>query len=397
MGGAFSETNFEYKGFFYFVFAYSLICHISLIFLIIPIKKTDGHNKLKMKNIDFFAAFLVITGCLLMILGLIEGGDNWKSSKAIAPLIVGFFTFMSALLYESLYIKKYQRKHENENKSSNWKLQIDLLFPPELLKIPNFYPFLIICGIYYATFVMQMSIGVQTYALIYHEPPIIAALKTFPISVGLGVGAFLYRDSYYRKVGYKKMFILSSVITLATVIWFSRTKFSIVNSYWKYDCIPLFLYGYGINIYFNIYFPCIISSTPLHLQGLVNGIFQTGSQLLLSVGNALVPSITGNLTIANTFEEKIAIQNKFRTVFYVIIGFHAFVVLLLVFVIKDTTKNTSEVSEEKVDETVDDNPRINNNNNNDNDNDLEKQEEVQINSESSIESSIIANKDTTVS
>lgn len=117
----------------------------------------------------------------------------------------------------------------------------------------------------------------------------------------------------------------------------SYVKFGTVDSNWKYDFIPLFLSSNGINIYFKIYFPCIILITPLHSQGLVNSIFQPGSRLLLSVGNALTPPITGNLTIVNKFEKKLAIQNKFRTVFNVIIGIHTFIVLLLMFIINDTT------------------------------------------------------------
>ena len=376
LGGAFSESKIGYKGFFYFVFAYSLVCHIALIFLIIPIKKTESHNKLKMKNIDFVAAFLVIAGCLLMILGLTEGGDNWKSPKAIAPLIVGFFTFLSALAYEYFYIKKYQIKHDNEDKSTNWRLQVDLLFPPEISKIPNVYSFLTIRGTYFATTIMLTAIGVQTFTLIDHEPPIVAAVKAFPLSIGLVFGAFIYRDSYYKKVGYKNMFIISSVLSLASVIWFSRTKFDTVNSYWKYNFIPYFMFGYSINIFFNIYMPLVVQSTPLHLQGVVNGIFQTSSQVLLSVGNALVPSITGNLEKAYTFEEKTYIQKKFRAVLYVMIGFHAFVVLLMVFAIKDTTKSIQpereekEIGDEKIDEKVD----------------LEKQPEATEKSESSVDS-----------
>ena len=375
-GGAFSESSIGYKSFFYFVFAYAVVVHILLLFLIIPIKKTDGHNNLKMKNIDFVAAFLVIVGCLLMILGLTEGGDNWKSPKAIAPLIVGFFTFVSALVYEYLFINQYQTKHANEDKSTNWKLQVDLLFPPEILKIPNFYSFLVIGGTYFATTVMLTSIGVQTYTLIDHEPPIVAAVKAFALSVGLVFGAFVYRDSYYRKVGYKQMFILSSVLSLASIIWFSRTKFDTVNSYWKYNFIPYFMFGYSINIYFNIYMPLVVQSTPLHLQGVVNGIFQTVNQVLLSIGNALVPSITGNLQKAYTFEEKSYIQKKLRTVLYVMIGFHVFILLLMVFVIKDTTKTVQENNDEE--QTVDEKIEKND--------DLEKQPEAEQKLESSVES-----------
>ncbi|GMM48847.1 hypothetical protein DAPK24_054450 [Pichia kluyveri] len=382
LGGAFSETNVGYKGFFYFVFAYSFVVDVLLVFFIIPINKTDGHNKLKMKNIDFVAAFLVIAGCLLMILGLTEGGEKWRSPKAIAPLIIGFFTAASALVYEVLYIRRYQVLHQNEDKSSSWKLQVDLLFPPEILKIPNFYPFLIICGLYYATFVMIIAIGVYTYSLIYHDSNIITAVKVFPMSIGLVFGAIVYRDSYYKKVGYKRMFIISGVLSLVSIIWFSRTKFGTTNAYWKYDMGAFFLYGYGINIFFNIYMPLVIQCTPLHLQGNVNGIFQTCSQVLLSIGNALIPSIAGNLRIAYTFEEKLIIQNKIRTIFYVMMGFHAFIVILMVVAIKDPKTISSSDNNKDAINVENDNLE---NNGIDSNVDIEKLEKAD-NSESSIES-----------
>lgn len=86
----------------------------------------------------------------------------------------------------------------------------------------------------------------------------------------------------------------------------------------------------------------------------------------------MVPSIKGNLTIANTFEEKLVIQNEHGAMFYVIIGFHAFVVLLMVFTIKNTTKAIQPEKEEKEigDEKID----------------LEKQSEATEKFESSVDS-----------
>lgn len=77
----------------------------------------------------------------------------------------------------------------------------------------------------------------------------------------------------------------------------------------------------------------MVEHTPLHLQGVVNGIFQTISQVTLAVGNALVPSIVGNIDVAYTVAERKALHDKFQPVFYVMVGFEAsalFIMLLLI-------------------------------------------------------------------
>ena len=348
IGGAFSETSTGYRGFFWFVFAYGLILNIILLFLIIPVDRKDGEDKMELKNIDFVAGFLVIAGVLLIILGLTEGAENWRSPKAYISLIVGFFAFLLSLGFEIIYLKRFQRKNQNKDKSTDWRLQVELLFPPEIIKIPNFLPILIQCGMYYATFTMVIVIGINYFTFIEGNTPIIVAIKVLPLPVGLVFGALAYRTSYYNRVGLKKMLILSSAICLGMCVWFSRIDYKSDNSYWKFGFVSLFLYGYGINMFFNIYFSVVVSNTPLHLQGVVNGIYQTCGQVLLSIGNALVPSILGNLEVATTEQAKQTLFNKFQTIFYVVLAFHAVMFLIMVFLVRNHQKENE--SDDRIDE-----------------------------------------------
>jgi hypothetical protein len=181
---------------------------------------------------------------------------------------------------------------------------------------------------------MNISVVVQYHNYIDHDSTIISALKAFTMSVGLVFGAVLYRESYYKKIGLKIMFMLSGLISLGAVIWLSRLSYKDPKSFWVYEMVPLFLFGYGFNMFFNIYLPTVINHTPLHLQGVVNGVFQTFSQIMLSIGNALIPSIIGNIKKAVTLAEKENLHNKFVAVCYVIIGFQAVSFLIVVFFIK---------------------------------------------------------------
>lgn len=345
LGGAFAETSIGYRSFFYFVFAMGLVCNTLLLFLIIPIKKTKAHSMLKMKNINFISASLAISGVLLMILGLTEGSNDWRVPKAYVPLVVGFFTCAASLAFETLYITRFQKTRSTSDPQSDWRLQMDLLFPPELLKIPNFLLFLVVSGIYYATLVMMFALGVQYYTFIENEIPIVVAIKVFPLTCGLVFGACIYKPGYYKKIGLRNMFILSAAITLGTCIWYSRTNFKVHNSYWKFGFVSLFLYGYGMNIFFNIYLSVVIENTPLHLQGVVNGIYQTCSQVLLSIGNALIPSILGNIEISRNDQMREILDKKFQNVFYVVMGFHVFVLILMVLFVRKTNHEDIETIE----------------------------------------------------
>lgn len=63
IGGAFSETSTGYRGFFWFVFAYGLILNIILLFLIIPVERKDGEDKMELKNIILLQVFWSLQVC----------------------------------------------------------------------------------------------------------------------------------------------------------------------------------------------------------------------------------------------------------------------------------------------------------------------------------------------
>lgn len=350
IGGAFSLTSIGYRSFFYFSFAVGLLCNIILYFMIIPIEQTEGHKQLDLKNVDYVAALLVISGTLLMILGLTEGGEGWVSAKAIVPLIIGFLVVLAALFFEGIYLKRFRKKHTLQDRNTDWRLSVEFLFPPEILHIPNIMVFLTVTGLQYATEIMFIASGVQYFMFVEHNSPILASVKIFPVCAGIIFGALTYRPWMYEKLNGNKLFVISAILSLVGVIWFSRLDYTVANSYWRYCIFSAFIYGYGINIFFNIYMNVVIESTPLHLQGVVNGILQTTSQVLLSIGNALVPSITGNVSYATTEEMKQYLQDKYRVIFYIMMGFQGVVLLLMIFCIQNNpSKRESEEDLQSVD------------------------------------------------
>lgn len=344
IGGSFALTSIGYKSLFYFVFGITFVFDLILVFIIIPIEKTAEHENLKVSNLDFPGVFLFIVGILLMILGLTEGGENWKSPKAYVPLPIGFILVLNVFIFESYYIRNYQIKTKSNgiqpdslNKFNKWKFKLDLLFPPECLKIPNFLTFLISVGLYYMTFTICITGQIQYHLFVENNSTIITAIKILPLSIGLVLSAVSYNKKIYDKIGTRFVLLFSSALTLGSYIWMSRLKYSSYKGYWKFEFFSIFLFGFGTNIFFNVYLNVVLSNTPLHLQGVISGIYQTFCQVSLCIANAIVASLLGSLHFATDIKDMEDMHSRFNNIHYLGIGCMATALIILLLF----TKNTS--------------------------------------------------------
>ncbi|GME75966.1 unnamed protein product [Ambrosiozyma monospora] len=229
IGGAFALTNIGYKAFFYFVFALSFLCAITLTFTIIPVPR---HSQLHLSDLNYGGVFILVAGLLLIILGLTEGGHKWRQAAAYVTLPIGFLLVISVFLFETVYIRGYRVKHANEmpmddgvaalkdaeapttsevsinhsssseanidsiakptadetspepKKKVDWRLTMDYLFPPECLKIPNFLVFLCLVITFFIDFTVLLTALFQYHQFIEHNTSIISSLKVFSMSVG---------------------------------------------------------------------------------------------------------------------------------------------------------------------------------------------------------------------
>lgn len=365
LGGAFSETAIGYKGLYYFTFALGFALFIALFFLIIPINETEGHKNLKVKNLDFGGSIGLIIGLLLVILGLTEGGETWHKPVAYVPLIVGILVVFGVVAFEMWYIQSFkdkidaqieaqtaQKTHlsEEEGKkkevetsncsvetkseipgTKDWRYNLQLLFPREVIKIPNFFQYFFATFLIYINYIAIMSTLIQYNQYVRLQSPILAAVKVLPMSLGLTFGAAIYRERIAQRIGTKKVIISSPIIVLTMSVWLSRLDFRVRYSYWKYECFSQFLLGYGTNLYFQVYWNDIIVRTPLHLQGVVSGILQTTGQIGICFGNTIIATLMGNLTYSKDFDHRKSLHDKFKKNFYLAFGASGcfFIVLLL--------------------------------------------------------------------
>lgn len=354
-GGAFNECAIQYKGLFYFVFAAAFTLDVALFFLILPIEKTKEHQDLKLKNLNYGGITAFIAGVLLIILGLTEGGESWKSPKAYVPIPIGVCMVISVFLFESLYIKRYQDKYKRDEAAGlqrklNWKVNLDLLFPVECLKIPNFLVFLITVGFYYMAFTILMNSVIQYHLFVEMNSGIITACKLLPFTVGLVLSALSYHEKTYQRIGIKRLLLSSCLLTLGSFVWLTQLRYHINKSYFIFEFGGLFLFGIGLKTFFNIYLNVVLSNTPLHLQGAVSGIYQTFAQISLSIANALVASLLGALELGTSVQLQKEMQNKFNHIHYLGYGCLAFSFFVLLFTVDHSSDHENT---EKSDQDID--------------------------------------------
>ncbi|ELR06324.1 hypothetical protein GMDG_07915 [Pseudogymnoascus destructans 20631-21] len=72
-------------------------CHFFM-----PLKKTQGHWKEKLKAVDFFGAGLTLLGSTLLILGLTWGGSHqsWNAPVVVSSLVLGSLSIIAFIAWE---------------------------------------------------------------------------------------------------------------------------------------------------------------------------------------------------------------------------------------------------------------------------------------------------------
>ncbi|KAG7899636.1 hypothetical protein KL907_004988 [Ogataea polymorpha] len=356
LGGAFSLTSIGYRAFFYFTFAISFLTSIVLFFIVVPVEKTEEHHKLSSKYLNYGGAIFLVGGLLLIICGLTEAGNRWKSPKVYVTIPVGFVMVLSVLLYENVYVRPYQKRHPT---LETYRAKLVVLFPAEVVKITNFVPFLVGLTANYAGFTSLM-----TSLLLYHEfvdgnSALLSAGKVFCTSAGIIVGALIYRPWLQQKIGSKPLLIWSATVCLGTSIWVTRIDHTNKNSFWIYEFVPQLLYGYGTNLFYQVYLLALLSETPLHLQGNVTGIFQTIGQIGICLGTAIASSIIGALDSTQTYT-KDYVQTKCVNALWFTVACFVLELVMMVFskntrpVAASQEENTVEDSEDKSDDACED-------------------------------------------
>ena len=367
LGGAFSSTSIGYMGFFYFTFAVSFVCSVLLFLLSIPVERTEEQKHVRVRDLDFPGVIMLVTGLLLIIVALTESSMTWKTPKVYVILPIGCILLVLMFLFESYYLTNYKRKHnkaacipnnlqiprqqcqdlESQSKSAfgfltRWMLNVELIFPAIVFRIPNLIPLLVGISMVYFNFTTAIMILIQYHIYEELDSPLMAAVKILPFAVGLVSGAMLYREIHTRKIGMRNMLLISSLALVGCSVWLSRTDYRVRNDYWKTRFVSQYILGLAINRFFMVYLNCIMASTPLDLQGLVSGIFNTFGQIFVALASAVVATILGTLEDTSSDYKILQTQyHRFHNSFYTTIA-SAVVYFIFMLMIKDPYKKVEK-------------------------------------------------------
>lgn len=371
IGGAFAATSIGYQGLFYFTFAAGFLLGMMALFLVLPVPLTEESKKVKIKNIDFVGLFFFVVGSLLVILGLTEGGDDWKSPKAYVPLPIGFCMIVISILWELVYINNYKKHYHEVTKDiaspalsigdekeietitvkEDWRVKMDLMFPKDALLIHDYILFAVGATLYYLSFAFVMSLSVEYHIYVSLDTPVIAACKILPYVVGLVLSGVLINEKEMNAIGPKLMLTLSSAAAVGGYVIMTRETYDITNGFWKFGLPGLFIYGTGNTVFFKYYFVKVFPIIPVHLQGTATGIYQAFSQIAFSVGNALLTSVVGKIYVANTPELQHQISQRFVTARYIGFGVNGILFIVTLFMGWDK-KTEPEAALEESEDTV---------------------------------------------
>lgn len=337
-----------YIDLFWVTFALGMALFIGAWLTILPIEKTEEMKKMSIKNIDYPAVILLIAGLLLIILGLTESANGWDRPVVYVTIPVGVVLLILIPLFENVYLKKYKKRHENED-SYSWRKSVDILFPAEIFKIQNCVPLLISMLLLYTQFMVTFIVFIEYFINIKGDSSIMSAVKVLPLSVGMLVTSVLFSERVAKFLTSKGSLMLSAFILAGSGIWSSRFDYTIENEYWKIFFVPLFFTGVGLVLYYKVYMNMILKTAPPHWHGVITGIFQTSAQIGVSISNAVVAAIIGNVTnVSHDDEKKHALFLKFRNAGYFLVAISC----LMIFTNGVTREPRSEVPVESSEESM---------------------------------------------
>lgn len=337
LGGAFSATSLGYRVFFILSAGLSIITAFMALFTIKPLPPS-GHS---FKSLDFPESILFISGVVLIILGITDGGDEWKSPSAYAPIIVGGIMLSLFFLWENYLLKKIKL---TENMLP--------LLPTEVYKLTNVLPLTIGCGLNYAGLFGNLAMTAEFYQDIYNDSPLLAGVKVMPFSIAL-LFVSPIMGLIYGRVNKKLACCIGFLISFAaTMLYTHLTENN--GTYFKYGFSASIILSVGCCGFYMHYLNMTVEATPTSMQGVVAGFGQTLAQVGTALAFATQTSIVGN----DRDISKSSLASKYNDATYFSVACFAMGFFISLFFIKNTAVDNKQDEEtDEVCESIYDNAK----------------------------------------
>ncbi|KAH6666677.1 fungal trichothecene efflux pump [Halenospora varia] len=277
-------TQASWRIMFYLTIGYGAFSLIGTALVYFPPShpRPDGKTKWQeFKELDFVGAFLFIAGLAVFLFGLNSGGSAypWTSAGTLAPLILGFFVFIGAFVYDFTVPK-------------------DPLFPWYLFKLfREFSSLIVLVFVAGMVFFAASALNAQTILYLHSADPIKIGLYSLPSGAGQLIGGVIVPGlvHYIKHVNHQ----LTFAVAMQTLFFALCALITPTNLNWLMAAQFLAMFPFGW-ITLNCY-----TTASLHVPqrdlGVAIGLIGTFRSLGGAVGSVLFSSI-----FAQTAEKSIA-------------------------------------------------------------------------------------------
>ncbi|WRT65217.1 uncharacterized protein IL334_002160 [Kwoniella shivajii] len=297
----------------------AIVCVPFAFAAITLVPKTKGEkaeevstSKDKFKRLDLVGSFMMLIAIILLILGLTLGASyGWKTAKFLVPFLLAWPIFVGFFFWEARLPEGYA------------------LIPPSFWKIPNMTLLIVFAlGIYPWWATNQLPL-VERFLVVYHETPIIAAVRMLPQGIA-ALAVAMTIPPLLQKLGSGKWPIAGGMLLGAVsylLMIFSRGEVH-NNQYWRW-LFPAFILGSGAAMASflgtNI---TVMTSVPPDHAGVAGAMLQVSLQLGAVLGLTVQ---SGLLTLhEGSFENYANVQASFWFQF----GWTVLNMLLIVFLFR---------------------------------------------------------------
>lgn len=352
-GGAFAASDIGYKGLFYFMFGIMLVLSTISFFTFMGvemIEQSKDSNKNRWKRLwqlDFIGTTIFISGSILLVVGLTEGGEKWNQPKAYVVIPVSVILLIAFCIWNVFYDTIIMKsKNIISEKNYIYLKGVQVLIPIELVKSKNFIAMVIASFLFYLAFTSCFYLIVQYSELVEGNTPIIAAIKLIPFMLGLlltntiiAVKHELFHARLANIVGLFLMFCSSIIIIMLHLVH--------DELFWKLFLAVGFINGVGSALFFSFMLMLVVGNAPIHLRGIASGTVQTFGQFGNEVAFSIMASILG------TVDKKpgetypiIRLKDKFQNIAYFNLASSLIAFLTVLLFTRSTVSKSGHVSDD---------------------------------------------------
>lgn len=348
IGGAFALTKIGYKGVFYLTFAVMSLIFFSALLFTYGVEKIQDEELEEVKDealreeeaasiasLDFIGSFIFVTGSILIVVGLTEGGESWRRPKAYVSFVIGIILFCGFFGWNCYYPKIVQVLKRTGFNTATYFENVHVLVPMDVLFMPNFIPIALTFALNNASLFSCIYIIDQYSQYENNNSPLLAGVKLVPLIIVmvLGNGMCALRCVKLRPrigVALGFLFAFSGSIIL--------TQLHLVNQevYWKLFFCSQVLVGFGVAIFYPYGLQLAVGGAPDKSKGIASGVTQTFGQLGIEITFSVMASVLGNISDvrgrSDSFEK---FRIGFQNCTYFTVAVSALGLLLTTFCLRD--------------------------------------------------------------